>query len=120
MMSVPSPSMELAHQGERMTARLAGALSAMKQSVLLEMQEELNEAIDQERPNYVVLDISEVDSFGTGFVELLLQVLGRVRRRGGELSVQGANQWCLDVLRNCRLDQVVVIHGDAAPGTWWG
>lgn len=119
-MSVPSASMELAHQGEKMTARLAGTLSALKESVLLEIQDQLNEAIDQERPHYVVLDISAVQSFGTGFVELLLQLLGRVRRRGGELSVEGANQWCLDVLRNCRLDQVIVIHGDAPPESWWG
>ena len=119
-MSVSSASMELARQGKRMTARLAGTLSTLEESVLLGMRTELNEAIDHDRPQYVVLDIRKVKSFGTGFVELLLQVLARVRRRGGELTVEGANQWCLDVLRTCHLDHAIVIHGDAPPESWWG
>lgn len=119
-MVVPSPTVELAREGETVTARVSGTLSSLGGPVLLGMQERLNQAIDQARPHHVVLDISDVDSFGTGFVELLLQVLGRVRRRGGELTVEGANQWCIDVLRNCHLDQVIVIHGDAPPESWWG
>ena len=119
-MSIPSATMELALQGDKVTAHLAGTLTALKESVLLEMQEELNEAIEKERPGYVVLDLSEVESFGTGFLEMMLQVLGRIRRRGGDLSIEGANQWCMDVLRTCRLDRVIVIHGDAPPESWWG
>ena len=119
-MSVSSASMELASEGNRVTARLSGTLSSLKESVLLGMKKELRDAIDRGRPEYMVLDISDVESFGTGFIELLLQVLGRVRRRGGELTVEGANQWCLDVLRNCHLDHVIVIHGDAPPESWFG
>lgn len=114
------PAMNLHERGDAVMASFTGSLSNLDEQSLRNMRDQINAVVDRDRPSHVILDMSDVDYFSTGFVELILQTLGRVRRRGGDLSVQGLNGTCLEVLQHCRLDQIIPLSQTTPPGAWWG
>ena len=113
-------SMDLTQRGDALLATFSGSLSTLDELALRNMRNQINTIVDADRPAHVILDMSGGDYFSTGFVELILQTMGRVRRRGGELSVQGLNPACLEVLQHCRLDRIIPLNQATPPGAWWG
>ena len=114
------PSMDLVQQDDELKVAFSGGLSSLSEGTLRDMRDRLNSAIDRDHPAHVIVDVGAVSYFGTGFVELILLVLGRVRRRGGDLTVQGLNRACLEVLENCGLSALIPLHHAAPPEAWWG
>ena len=113
-------SMDVVQQEDALTATFTGGLSSLDESVLHEMRNRLNTAIDRDHPAHVILDLAGVSYFGTGFVELILQVLGRARCRGGDLTVQGLNRACLEILEHCGLNELIPLRHLVPPEAWWG
>ena len=54
----------------------------------------------------VVLDFGRTDYFGSNFIEVVFRAWKRVRQKDGEFVVCGLNDFCAEILRVTRLDQV--------------
>ncbi len=64
---------------------------------------------NQEAPD-VIVDLSQVNYFGSVFLAMLLRCHKFVRRKNGELVLCGANKLALDLLRITALDTIWAIY----------
>ncbi|HVJ67026.1 MAG TPA: STAS domain-containing protein [Caulifigura sp.] len=62
-------------------------------------------AAANEQPN-MVLDFSDVEFFGSSFIEVLFRVWKRLQQRGGGFAVANVSTYCLEVLRTTHLDSL--------------
>ncbi len=55
-------------------------------------------------PPKVVVDLSETNYIGSGFIELLVRAWKRLRQRQGTMALCGLRPFCAEVLHTSRLD----------------
>ena len=78
------------------------ALQEFAEQILLEAK--------QADPPCVLLDLSRTEYIGSQFVEVLVRVWQRLKKRGGTLSLCGVRSFCLEVLTVTRLNQVWAVY----------
>ncbi len=84
--------------------RLAGSLT---QDGVDAVEERFTAATDKSAR--AVVDLSAVDLITTPGLTLLLTAFSRLQKSGGRLVLTGAKGLVQDLLRRCRLDQVLTI-----------
>lgn len=62
-----------------------------------ELRDQILAATDADPP-LVVLDLSEVEFFGSAFIELMFRVWKRLQDRSGQFAICGVSTYCSEVL----------------------
>jgi len=62
-------------------------------------------AASNEQPN-LVLDFSDVEFFGSSFIEVLFRVWKRLQQRGGGFALANVSIYCHEVLKTTHLDSL--------------
>lgn len=78
--------------------------------------ESLREALERlgnERPSYLVLELSEVPLLDSSALELILDLQEEAVRHGGDVKLSGVNALCGDILAVTEIDRQVAIFPDA-------
>src|SRR5690606_30516164 len=70
----------------------------------------LMNAAANEQPN-MVLDFSDVEFFGSSFIEVLFRVWKRLQQRGGTFALANVSAYCQEVLRTTHLDSLWPVCG---------
>jgi anti-anti-sigma factor len=52
----------------------------------------------------MVLDFSDVEFFGSSFIEVMFRVWKRLQQRGGTFALANVSTYCQEVLRTTHLD----------------
>jgi anti-anti-sigma factor len=64
-------------------------------------------------PPLVVVDLSNIDFFGSSFIELLFRLWSRLKGRQGQFAMCGVSEYCREVLSVTNLDQLWQIYDSA-------
>jgi anti-sigma B factor antagonist len=62
-------------------------------------------AAANEKPN-MVLDFTNVEFFGSSFIEVLFRVWKRLQQRGGGFALANVSTYCQEVLKTTHLDSL--------------
>jgi len=63
-------------------------------------------ASSQAEPPKVVIDLSEVEFFGSTFIEVLFRIWKRIQDRSGQFALCGTNPYCQEVLTVTNLQKL--------------
>ncbi|MBS0265708.1 MAG: STAS domain-containing protein [Planctomycetes bacterium] len=104
-MSAPSPAPEVVIDG-KVTVMILGVGFKIIDERLLEtgFGETLIGVASKAEPPLVVLDLTEVQFFGSSFIEILFQIWSRLHARSGRFGICGLCAHCEDVLKIAHLD----------------
>jgi anti-anti-sigma factor len=93
-----------------------GTKCKMIEEVILEsVGQELLQAAVAAEPPLVVIDLSQTEFFGSGFIEVLFRVWNRIQQKpGGKLSLCGLQPYCREVLEVTHLDKLWPLHAARA------
>ncbi len=83
---------------------------SLDEASLSEFSEQVLREAAQADPPCLLVDLSQTDYIGSRFVELLVRVWQRLKRRGGALALCGVQPLCLEVLKVTRLDQIWAVY----------
>ena len=71
-----------------------------------DIQELLLSACDQADPPMFLVDMSQVEFFGSSFIEVLFRVWNRINGRDGKFALSGLTKYCHEVLEITNLDKL--------------
>jgi anti-sigma B factor antagonist len=83
---------------------------SLDEAALQQVQESVLEASNVDPP-LLVVDMAQVDFFGSSFIELLYRVWSRLNSRGGQFALCGLSPYCREVIEVTKLDQLWPIYG---------
>ncbi len=72
---------------------------------MAELTDSMLAASDADPPNLVV-DLSQVEFFGSSFIELLFRMWKRLNERSGRFALAGVSPYCEEVLTVTNLDKL--------------
>jgi anti-anti-sigma factor len=75
----------------------------LQEASLDELQEPMLNATLAEPP-WLVVDLSNVEFFGSSFIELLFRIWKRIQHRAGRFALCGLSPYCQEVLSVTNLD----------------
>jgi anti-anti-sigma factor len=79
----------------------------MVEELLDQIGPEMLQAAQSASPPLVVIDLSQTEFFGSGFIEVLFRVWNRIHvQPGGKLSLCGLQPYCREVLEITHLDKL--------------
>ena len=104
-MSVPTTAPEVVVDG-KVTVIILGSNYKIIDEPALEsgIGEVLVELASNLAPPAIVLDLTEVQFFGSSFIEIMFRVWNRLQSRSGRFAVCGLCPHCEDVLKVTHLD----------------
>lgn len=82
---------------------------SLDETKLQKVQESVLEASNVDPP-LLVVDMSNVDFFGSSFIEVLYRVWSRLQARGGHLALSGLSPYCREVIEVTKLDQLWMLY----------
>lgn len=68
--------------------------------------------LDEATPPLVVVDLSNVQFFGSSFIELLFRARNHLNNRSGRLAICGLQGYCREVVEVAHLDQLWLVCDD--------
>jgi anti-sigma B factor antagonist len=80
--------------------------------VLAGVQDFLLETVERINPPVLVLDLSHTQFFGSAFIELMVRVWNRIKKRGGKFALCGLQEYCDEIIRVAQLDTVWNLYPD--------
>jgi anti-sigma B factor antagonist len=80
--------------------------------VLAGVQDFLLETVERINPPVLVLDLSHTQFFGSAFIELMVRVWNRIKKRGGKFALCGLQEYCDEIIRVAQLDTVWDLYPD--------
>jgi anti-sigma B factor antagonist len=69
--------------------------------------------LKEDPPSQIIVDLSEVNYFGSAFITFLLRCHEIVKPRGSELSLAGVNKQIRELLRTTNLDTLWALYDNA-------
>ena len=96
--------------GSTMVVRPSGSIESMQWDLIEGAAEIVMDPLRDHEVPIVVMDLSEVDYFGSVFLALLLRCHKYVKSRGGELVLCGASKMATELLRVTALDTIWAIY----------
>lgn len=88
----------------------------IEEVILDQVNREALDAVVGAEPPLVVFDLTQVEFFGSSFIETLFRVWNRLQQRSGRFALCGLRPYCLEVLQITHLDKlwpIVDTRGDA-------
>jgi anti-anti-sigma factor len=83
----------------------------LEESMLDTISQEVLPAAQNASPPLVVIDLSQTEFFGSGFIEVLFRVWNRVQQKpGGKMSLCGLQPYCREVIEVTHLDKLWSLH----------
>jgi anti-sigma B factor antagonist len=108
--SPPPDAFTIECHGEITLIAGTSALETMDSSLIEQASHILLELIrDQDNP-LIVIDLEQVDFFGSSFLALLLRCWKRVQDRGGMMALAGVSERARELLRLTALDTIWPIY----------
>jgi anti-anti-sigma factor len=105
VISVPKAPSITQDQGVTVIA-LGADYENLNESGLEALNGMLLKATAQADPPLIVLDLSHLRFFGSGFIEALFRAWNQLNARGGRLSLCGLTAYCREVVEITHLDQL--------------
>jgi anti-anti-sigma factor len=105
VVSVPKAPSITQDQGVTVIA-LGADYENLNESGLEALNGMLLKATAQADPPLIVLDLSHLRFFGSGFIEALFRAWNQLNARGGRLSLCGLTTYCREVVEITHLDQL--------------
>ena len=96
--------------GKVTVAEIGPEFEALDEDILHRVRDFLLDLADHADPPYLVIDLSNTEYFGSGFIEVLFRVWNRMQRRRGRLALCSLRPYCAEVLKIARLDTVWSIY----------
>lgn len=80
--------------------------------LLGDIQDFLLETVERIDPPNLLLDLSHTQFFGSAFIELMVRVWNRIKKRGGKFALCGMQEYCDETIRVSQLDTVWDLYPD--------
>jgi anti-anti-sigma factor len=110
-MAVPATAPEVVRDGNVTVVTLGSHFKIIDEHALEGgIGESLLEIAASVEPAAVVLDLSEVQFFGSSFIEILLRVWNRLNERSGRFAICSLCENCDDVLKVTHLDTLWPVY----------
>ena len=109
-MSEEQDDFKLQWHGNTVVIRPAGSIESMQWDLIENAAEIVMEPLRNQEVPMVVVDLSDVNYFGSVFLALLLRCHKYVRSQGGELVLCGASDMAAELLRVTALDTIWAIY----------
>ena len=103
---------QLSWHGNTVVIRPAGSIESMQWDLIENAAEIVMEPLRNQEVPMVVVDLSDVNYFGSVFLALLLRCHKYVKSKGGELVLCGASKMANELLRLTNLDTIWAIYDD--------
>jgi len=84
----------------------------LDERVLDGVQDFLLETVERIDPPHLLLDLSQTQFFGSAFIELMVRVWNRIKKRNGQFALCGLQEYCDEIIRVAQLDTVWDLYPD--------
>jgi anti-anti-sigma factor len=101
---------EILHEQRATIVELGPRYDSLDGPSLREFAEQLLREAEQADPPCLLLDLSQTDYIGSRFVEVLVRLWHRLKRRGGTLALCGVQPFCLEILKVTRLNEIWAVY----------
>lgn len=82
---------------------------SLDESTVQSLQQSMLEASNVEPP-LLVLDLTDVEFFGSSFIEVLFRVWSRIKNRRGRFALCGLSPDCLEIIEVTKLNTLWTIY----------
>jgi anti-anti-sigma factor len=83
----------------------------LEEAMLDTISQEVLPAAQAATPPLVVIDLTQTEFFGSGFIEVLFRVWNRIQQKqGGKMSLCGLQPYCREVIEVTHLDKLWPLH----------
>jgi anti-anti-sigma factor len=83
----------------------------LEEAMLDTISQEVLPAAQNASPPLVVIDLSQTEFFGSGFIEVLFRVWNRVQQKaGGKMCLCGLQPYCREVIEVTHLDKLWTLY----------
>jgi anti-sigma B factor antagonist len=104
--AAPQDAFTFEHHGEVLLIVGSGALETVDPDFIEQATRVLLEAIRHRDDPLIVIDLAQVDYFGSTFLALLLRCWKQVKVRGGLMVLSGVSERARELLRITSLDMI--------------
>jgi anti-sigma B factor antagonist len=108
----PPADFQIQWHGDAVVVTPTGNVESMSWDLIEQAADMVMAPLADQKVPLVVVDLSEVDYFGSVFLALLLRCHKFVKSRGGELVLSGASKMARELLRITALDTLWAIYDD--------
>ena len=113
-MSEPRPDLhedfQISFHGNTIVMQPSGSIERLQWDLVEPAAEIVIEPLRNQEVPVVVVDLCEVNYFGSVFLALLLRCHKYVKSRGGELVLSGASSTAAELLRITALDTIWAVY----------
>ncbi len=97
---------EIVHERGVTVVELGPRYDSLDDPSLRGFTEQILREAEQADPPCMLMDFSQTEYIGSRFVEVLVRVWQRLKRRGGTLAFCSLQPFCLEVFKVTRLNQI--------------
>jgi anti-anti-sigma factor len=109
------PFVQIVREGSVTVLQLGPQAKHIEEPILERLGRELADAAQTADPPRVVVDMTAVEFFGSGFIEVLFRLSKRIGQRpDGHFALCGLQPYCREVLEITKLDRLWKLHDTRA------
>lgn len=97
---------EIENQQDVTLVKIDSRFRTLDEMHIVNVSNQLVEQMEIIDPPFVVIDLSEVEYFGSSFLEVLFRLWNIINKREGELSLCGLQEHCAEVIHISHLDSL--------------
>src|SRR5687767_8811089 len=105
------PRLEVSHTEGRTTVRFTVRTGLCAQNIEA-IGRQLSDLVERDAPTHLLLDLGNVDYLTSAALGKMVVLHGRLRDRGGRLTVENAGPLVCEILAITRLDRVLDVRSE--------